>query len=712
VKDTGKDSTGKTTDPPKITPPITTGGGGGQVSRKVIFQYVTKSVCWIVTLKTQSIAMASGELIDKENRLVMTNFHVVRGMRDFVVFFPIADEQGKIIFEREEYQKRATRDDAIKGKVLGFDRTADIALIQLNRLPPDVDSIPFAKEEPAPGDNLHSVGNPGASDALWVYTPGQVRGVHNSKWESIGSDLTVTSHDARVIEATSPTNHGDSGGPCVNDRGELVGITQGGASGDQANAMTIFIERSELERFVTRGFREFDDLKERTWVRSTRPPIPQGNDLVINLPDYVEQLKSEDAKVRQKGCQGLKVLGPDAHPAMRYLVRALDDKNEFVAQLASEALRQIGQPVPEDLKHILPALESTSPEAKEYVLDALFALSGTPEAEAAADDVLKATSDANAKVREKAFRVLGKMVPTVGEAKAVAALSRGMQDGNKRVRLVAAIGLTMGAATVRNDVGKLREMLNRTEPELRAPAALALGRLGPRGKEATADLIKASRDENLDVRRACYVALKSVADASPDLRPVLNEGIKDSDLEVRRASLEMAGKGGTLAKDLLPTIASALSDPDVRQAALKALKTLGPDGSGEALRVAELLAVDKLARKEALETLDAMKVKEVTTIHLIVPKVLAVFDDEQQMPIRLKTSETLAHLGKLAVPSIAAGLKNPNFLMRRGAAMTLGMMGREAALALDALQVAVTIESDPMTRDEEKKAWTRISSGR
>src|SRR5262249_47548230 len=59
-----------------------------KVSRNTIYQYILKSTAWIITKHGEGAAMGTGSLIDKENRLVLTNYHVVYGLEDFVVFFP------------------------------------------------------------------------------------------------------------------------------------------------------------------------------------------------------------------------------------------------------------------------------------------------------------------------------------------------------------------------------------------------------------------------------------------------------------------------------------------------------------------------------------------------------------------------------------------------------------------------------------------------
>jgi tetratricopeptide (TPR) repeat protein len=70
---------------------------------------------------------------------------------------------------------------------------------------------------------LHSIGNPSASGALWVYSTGTVRQVYRKEWRF----ATGPVRSARVVETQSPINPGDSGGPVVNDAGEVLAVVSG-----------------------------------------------------------------------------------------------------------------------------------------------------------------------------------------------------------------------------------------------------------------------------------------------------------------------------------------------------------------------------------------------------------------------------------------------------------------------------------------------------
>jgi hypothetical protein len=227
-------------DPPKAEPADT----GASVYQKVV-----RSTAWIHSDRGGGhLATGSGSLIDKGRRLVLTNYHVVGDVKNATVFFPVFEGK-KAIPDRKYYLDRASK-LGIPGEVVEIDKQADLALIRIDRVPEGIQELPLAAESPEPGQAVHSLGNPGKSGALWVYTPGKVRQVYTKKWKAKLDEKTTVSFEAKVIETDSPTNPGDSGGPLVNDKGELVGVTQGGAI--DAQAISIFVDLSEVKRLMKR----------------------------------------------------------------------------------------------------------------------------------------------------------------------------------------------------------------------------------------------------------------------------------------------------------------------------------------------------------------------------------------------------------------------------------------------------------------------------
>jgi hypothetical protein len=255
------------------------GDAGTTVYRKVL-----PSTVWIHSDRGNGkLATGSGSLVDKGRRLVLTNYHVVGEVKKATVFFPQFGTDKKVIPERKHYLERAGK-LGIPGDVVEIDKEGDLALIRIDRVPDGVPELSPAAESPEPGQTVHSIGNPGKSGALWVYTPGKVRQVYSKKWKARLDERTVLSFEAKVIETDSPTNPGDSGGPLVNDKGELVGVTQGGAL--DAQSLSIFVDLSEVKRLVNR--------RSVQALRSTEQKDPPKKDKEPAKPHRDAALKSKD----------------------------------------------------------------------------------------------------------------------------------------------------------------------------------------------------------------------------------------------------------------------------------------------------------------------------------------------------------------------------------------------------------------------------------
>ncbi|MGI9517063.1 MAG: S1C family serine protease [Pirellulaceae bacterium] len=191
----------------------------------------------------------SGVLIDKEQRLVVTNEHVVAGSQEVVVLFPVIDKN-RVISDKSWYGSHVD-EVMIHATVISVDRERDIALLQLESVPDHVRAIEIG-DSARPGQIVHSIGNPGSSDALWVYTNGHVRANY---FKDFGDNRM------QVVETQSPINYGDSGGPMLNDEGQLVGISQSFMPDDRLVSNGVDI--SEITDFVDHTLQSVDREGDR-----------------------------------------------------------------------------------------------------------------------------------------------------------------------------------------------------------------------------------------------------------------------------------------------------------------------------------------------------------------------------------------------------------------------------------------------------------------
>lgn len=206
-----------------------------------VYQNTLRSTTWVLAKNSDGTASGTGVLIDAERKLVVTNAHVVGDARNTVVFFSdMQSTRPKV--ERKYYLDNVSK-LGIRGRVVAVDRKRDLALIQLSKLPDGATAIEMATESIGPGEPVQSIGNPGSSEALWVYTSGTVRSIYNKKFRTGAGE-----HNFKVVETQSPINSGDSGGPVVNKDGQLVAIAQ--AIAPKARLVSYCVDITEVKLFL------------------------------------------------------------------------------------------------------------------------------------------------------------------------------------------------------------------------------------------------------------------------------------------------------------------------------------------------------------------------------------------------------------------------------------------------------------------------------
>jgi hypothetical protein len=262
-----------------------------------VYNKTLPATVWIVVQTPRGTAFGSGALIDQTRRLVVTNHHVIEDAKTIVVFFPAFDRNNKAIPERQFYLKRRN-DLALPAQLVTTDPTADLALLRLPHLPLQAKALPLAHDSPAPGQTVHSIGNPAASDALWVYTSGKVRQVYQRQWQAAASGARTRRYSAKIIETDSPINPGDSGGPLVNDQAQLVGITSAAAT--QARLFSIFIDVSHLQRLLLDPQVRKIPPDSSPHTPPRRQPLPSADNGHFFQPDTWKQLHNAAATLFQQ----------------------------------------------------------------------------------------------------------------------------------------------------------------------------------------------------------------------------------------------------------------------------------------------------------------------------------------------------------------------------------------------------------------------------
>jgi Trypsin-like peptidase domain len=214
-----------------------------------LYKKVVKSCVFIVTPLKGGFAMGSGSLIDADKKLVLTNYHVVDEEKFVHVQFPVFFKSGEMMTDKEKYIERIPAGQAIKGTVLYRDKSRDLALVQLARIPAGTTAIPLAKKSPEVATPTWNIGSPGALKQVFGVTDGQVRSIGVVKMLVGGSGPdSVFEVRARMVAATNPTNPGDSGGPLFDKRGYQVAVTESGSR--SASLVNNFVDVSEVRALL------------------------------------------------------------------------------------------------------------------------------------------------------------------------------------------------------------------------------------------------------------------------------------------------------------------------------------------------------------------------------------------------------------------------------------------------------------------------------
>jgi serine protease Do len=210
----------------------------------------------------------SGFVIDKTG-FILTNNHVVDGAESIEVWLP-SMRQGEF---------------GLPAKVIGRDELSDSALIQLTELPSE--PLAVAKfgdsDQMAPGDWVMAIGNPfGLSNTVTV---GVVSAVGRE------NETAVRNRNEEMIQTDAAINQGNSGGPLLNIRGEVIGINTmiisngGDVLGGGGNLGVGFAVPINTVRDLLPQLRQGKVVRGRIGVELQRRPMSRDYASSLGLPN-------------------------------------------------------------------------------------------------------------------------------------------------------------------------------------------------------------------------------------------------------------------------------------------------------------------------------------------------------------------------------------------------------------------------------------------
>jgi S1-C subfamily serine protease len=141
-------------------------------------------------------ALGSGFVVDKAGHIV-TNFHVVEDADEIRVSF--------------------SNRDTVDAELVGTDQSTDLAVLQVDADASALTPLPLGDSDAVRvGDPVVAIGNPFGLDR--TATAGIVSALQ--RLITAPNDFAID----HVIQTDAPINHGNSGGPLLNARGEVIGV--------------------------------------------------------------------------------------------------------------------------------------------------------------------------------------------------------------------------------------------------------------------------------------------------------------------------------------------------------------------------------------------------------------------------------------------------------------------------------------------------------
>ena len=191
-------------------------------------QIYKKAVAATVLIRTDS-GLGSGSVISDRGE-VLTNWHVIQGANRIMVYLRSA--------------KEGTPDQelAFTAVPIKVDRAADLALLQIQNPPADLQPLPLGnREEIEIGQDVHAIGHP--QGEAWSYTTGDI------SWISPPDYEWGEGNRGTVIKTGASLNPGNSGGPLLNDQAQIVGVNTFIKEGEGRNyAVAVDMIKSFLQK--------------------------------------------------------------------------------------------------------------------------------------------------------------------------------------------------------------------------------------------------------------------------------------------------------------------------------------------------------------------------------------------------------------------------------------------------------------------------------
>lgn len=223
-----------------------TNPGDGYASPELL-EEVKNSIVVISAQSSATSSLGSGFIISEDGYIV-TNQHVIDGASDIWVD----------LYDGSSY----------KAKVVGQSARDDIAVLKVSAK--NLSAITLAKSENSyVGEVVYAIGCPDSYDFAWTVTMGIIS--HTGRNVKIYDDNGNLEKTMNLIQTDVSVNPGNSGGPIINTRGEVVGIVTLKITNTEGMGFAIPIDGALeiIDAIITKG--NADDVESS--ISAPRPMI-------------------------------------------------------------------------------------------------------------------------------------------------------------------------------------------------------------------------------------------------------------------------------------------------------------------------------------------------------------------------------------------------------------------------------------------------------
>ena len=182
----------------------------------------TKSVTQGYFMHTQEVeGIGSGFIINEEG-YILTNYHVVKGAQEISVTL--------------------SNDVTTTAQVVNYDENQDVAMIKITDENVEIPATVELGDSDAlqPGEEVIAIGTPLSTELSSTVT----KGIISATSRSVAVESGVTMN---LIQTDAAINAGNSGGPLVNTKGEVVGINSSKISGEAVEGIGFSIPINDIK---------------------------------------------------------------------------------------------------------------------------------------------------------------------------------------------------------------------------------------------------------------------------------------------------------------------------------------------------------------------------------------------------------------------------------------------------------------------------------